>query len=197
MRALIHCVLAIAAIPVLAAGPWASAEAAAVRGDMRLPKGAVMDHLRRVAAESIELAVSDHGPVALGAAPTRVRLSPPAAAGALAQRIKTLAPSDQIYLILQGINADVPPGITYNVFLGLPDAAASSGPEDPHYVGTLSFFDTGPSRSAVFNVTRKVRKLGDTGVLGDRPTITIIPAGIPEGGAKPTVDKMLLVAAGS
>jgi hypothetical protein len=195
MRALIHPVLAMVTIAVLAAGIWVTPdEAATWRGAAAPRTGATMDHLRPVAAEGAnsELAVSDDGPVALGAGPIRVRLSPSTAPGALAQRIRTLAPSNEVYLILQGLNTDVPPGVAYNVFLGLPDGAGSSGAADPHYVGTLTFFDAGPSRNAVFNVTGKIRTFADA--LGDRPAVTVIPAGTPEGGAKPTVDKVRLVA---
>jgi hypothetical protein len=174
----------------------AAAEAGVLHGDMVPQTGASMDRLRVVVAEQkVELAASGNGPIALGAGPTRVVLSPPSASGALAQRIRTLAPSDQVYLVLQGIDTDVPPGITYNVFLGPPDPSAASGPTDPHYVGTLNFFDAGPSRSAVFNVTDKIKAFGETGVLGNRPAVTVVPAGAPEGGAKPTINKVLLVTA--
>jgi hypothetical protein len=158
---------------------------------------AAMQSLRWVAAETtgIELAVSEGGPIHLGAGPTLVRLLPSAEAGQLAKRIRTLPSSDQVYLVLQGINTNTPPSITYNLFLSLPDtAAASSGPTDPHYVGTLNFFDSSPSRSVVFNVTDKIRTFGAAGVLGDRPTVTIIPAGLPESGAEPSVNKVKLVA---
>ena len=151
--------------------------------------GAVMDHRLPVAAETDNaLAASDHGPVKLGAGPTRVRLSTPS--GMLTQRLKTLPPAGEVYLILRGINTNAPPGITYNVYLDGPEDAHFSGTADPHYVGSFSFFETGPSKQAVFNVTNQVKKLGDS-----EPTVTVVPAGTPEQDARPTLDKVLLVAA--
>jgi hypothetical protein len=172
----------------------ATAAADGLQGNVVPPKGALMDRVRVAAAENVELAASGNGPIALGAGPTRVVLSPPSTAAPLVQRIRTLAPSDQVYLVLQGIDTGVPPGVTYNVFLGPPDPAASAGPADPHYVGTLSFFDAGPSRNAVFNVTRKIKALSESGTLNDRPSVTVVPAGTPEGGAKPSITKVRLVA---
>jgi hypothetical protein len=155
-----------------------------------------MQSLRWLVAETsdIELAVSEGGPIHLGARPTLVRLLPPAEAPGIAERIRTLPSSYQVYLILQDVNTNTPPSITYNVFLGLPDAAAPSGSTDPHYVGTLNFFDSNPFRSAVFNVTDKIRMFGAAGDLGNRLTVTIIPAGPPESRAEATVNNIRLVA---
>jgi hypothetical protein len=146
--------------------------------------------------KDIELAVSENSPIQIGVGPTLVPLSRSATAGTFAQSIRSLSPSEQVYLVLHGINANTLPGITYNLFLDLPDAAASSGPADPHYVGTMNFFDLGSSRTVVFNVTGVIRTFEATGLLDDHPTVTIIPAGVPEGEAKPTIDKVLLVAVG-
>jgi hypothetical protein len=155
-------------------------------------------NVRRVdpKGKDIELAVSENAPIQLGVGPTLVPLSRSAAAGTFEHCVRSLSPSEQVYLVLQGINANTLPGITYNLFLDLPDAASSSGPADPHYVGTMNFFNLGSSRGAVFNVTDVIRTFEDTGVLDDHPTVTIIPAGVPEGEAKPTIDKILLVAVG-
>jgi hypothetical protein len=199
MRIRLHAVAVVAAASLLPGGQQTIvgtgvAHAAILQGAPA--RGVARDHSLRVAAEAdVDLAASDNGPVTLGAGATRVRLLPPSTAGPLSQRIRTLPPTRQVYLILQGINTNVSPGITYNVYLGRRDAAHFSGATDPNYVGTFSFFDAGPSRDAVFNVTGKVRKLDEAGALDDQPTVTVVPAGTPESGAKPTVAKVRLVAA--
>jgi hypothetical protein len=180
------CIMAASSLGMAGAGsgePWEGATA--------------MEPFRWLVAEEklgVELAVSERGSIHLGAGPTVVRLSPSAAAGGLEQRMRALPSSDKVYLVLQGLNTDTPPGVTYNVFLGLRDPAASSDAADPHYVGTLNFFAFGPSHTAMFDITDKIRTLREAGVLGDHPTVTVIPAGTPERGAKPGVDGVLLVA---
>jgi hypothetical protein len=197
MGAFIHVVVAMAVTALPVAGQDVSIApypAAAWLGDRGFWRGA-MDLRQLAAAETVELAASDHGSVVLGAGPIRVPLSPSSGAGALAQHVSALGPLDQVYLVLEGIDTDVAPGISYNVFLGLPDSGSALGPADPHYVGTLSFFDSGPSRSAAFNVTGKIKALSDAGALDGRPTVTLIPAGTPDREAKPTIGRLVLMVA--
>jgi tyrosinase len=198
MRVLLHAAVAMAVFSGLGDArslmTWTPlAEAGVLRGDAVLWRAAAMDGLRLIVAEqNVELAESADGPIALGAGATRILLSP--AAAALAQSIRMLPGSDHVYLVLQGIDTDVPPGVTYNVYLGLPDAAAPSGPADPHYVGTLSFFNAGRSRDAVFDVTDKIKALGETERSGNGLAVTVIPAGSPESVSKPIINKVLLLA---
>jgi hypothetical protein len=158
-----------------------------------LQKGATVDRLA-AAEQTTELATSREGPIALGSGPTRIVLSAPPLADAIGKRVKMLRPADQVYLILKGIEAEPPPSITYNVFMGLPEAARSASPGDPQYVGTFSFFNAGPLQNAVFNVTDKIRTYVETGLINDHAAITVIPAGEPEAGAKPMINQVALVA---
>src|SRR3546814_521512 len=85
-------------------------------------------------------------PTVLGAAPVQAMLTAPEGEGkggqsSLAANLLSLPSGVTAYLVLQGLSADVPPGITYNVYHGLPTEAPTAGPADPHYVGSLSFFD--------------------------------------------------------
>ena len=180
----------VGAVAAMAVGPVLGA---VVPFNSALQKGATVDRLTAV-EQTTELATSRKGPIALGSGPTRILLSAPSLADAVGKRVKMLRPTDQVYLIIKGIEAELPPGITYNVFMGLPEAARSASPGDPQYIGTFSFFNAGPLRNEVFNVTDKIRTYVENGLVNDRAAITVIPAGEPEAGAKPIINQVVLVA---
>lgn len=63
---------------------------------------------------------------------------------ALRQRLAPLAESktDMLLLELNNVEAANPPGVVWEVYLGLPPNEAPN-PESPHFVGTMALFSTG------------------------------------------------------
>ena|SRR5690242_5889602 len=115
--------------------------------------------------------------------------------GALGTRLKTVGPNRRLFLQLQSLKAEQSPGVTYNVYLNLPDGRAPQGVADPHYLGTFSFFDTeGRSRSLEIDVTGKLRRLAADGKIGADATITIVPAGQPSADARPRIGAIAITA---
>jgi hypothetical protein len=51
----------------------------------------------------------------------------------------------QIYLTFTRAQAPAAPGITHNVYLGLPAGSQPQGTSDPHHVGTLNFSTRHPA----------------------------------------------------
>src|SRR5262249_2267529 len=97
-----------------------------------------------VAAETgTPLAASDNSaPLALRGDAMRLTLAPPEPKGppALAARLQTLAPHDQIYLVLERLNITGATAIGYDVFFDLPEGAKPDT-QSSHYVGNFNFFD--------------------------------------------------------
>src|SRR3546814_18028400 len=82
-------------------------------------------------------------PIALGTVPARVTLAPADSAGGiapLAEQPTDLPEDRQLYVVVRDLMAEEPPGVTYNLFLDLPEGTKSSGTDDPHYIGTFGFF---------------------------------------------------------
>jgi len=72
----------------------------------------------------------------------RVRF--PLAVKQMRQRLNTLAQSktESLVLDIDGIEADRPPGVVYEVYVGLP-AGAEPDPKSPYYVGQFALFSVG------------------------------------------------------
>jgi len=108
----------------------------------------------------------------------------------LAQVQKLAVSSERLLLVLDGVYAETQPGITYDVYMGLPAGTASS-PDSPFLIGTFSLFGLGVKNEmshgakpatfrfainrAVTEALRQKRNLN----------ITIIPSG-PLVGGKPS-----------
>lgn len=60
----------------------------------------------------------------------------------LAQVQRLAGTSEKLLLILDGVQADIQPGVTYDVYVGLPAGAAPT-PDSPALVGTFSLFGMG------------------------------------------------------
>ena len=92
--------------------------------------------------KSMTIAVAG-GPVVLGNGPTQVVCE----AKNLGFRVQTLTPNQRIYLVLRELHAAEQPGVLYHLYLDLPQG---SQPEknDPHYVGSLNFFNAVPLEGA-------------------------------------------------
>lgn len=85
----------------------------------------------------------------------------------------------RMLLRLEGIEAARPPGVYYEIYLGLPKGARPD-PDGPHYVGNLSFFGrAGPGTSQVYDVTAVARALDQRGQWkGHTPSVTFVPRGL-------------------
>lgn len=118
------------------------------------------------------------GGITLGPGPTEVTLAA-AGSGSVAARLRTVDPGRQIYLTFARAQAQATPAATYNVYLGLPANTTPSGASDPHYVGTLSFFNASSGRpiDMSLNITSHVARLLADGAAFDSARVTIIPSG--------------------
>jgi hypothetical protein len=119
--------------------------------------------------------------VALGAGPTRVTLASPAK-----RPLPDPRPGRHLHLIVRGLRADAQPGVLYHLYLDLPAGATPSG-DDPHYVGSINFYNARNPASAAkndpffsFDVTAIVRELRAHKLLLEPTTVTLIPGGTPE-----------------
>jgi hypothetical protein len=148
--------------------------------------------------------------MALGAGPVRVNLEPAAApegvAGTLSERVKSLAAEKKLYLVLRGLRAEAQPGVLYHVYLDLPEGTPLEKGH-PHYAGAINFFDAtahGDHEGAVeakgmpkfygLDVTSITKSLQQSGLLTEKPALTIAPSGTPAEDAKPVIGEISLVA---
>jgi len=134
------------------------------------------------------------GPIVLDSAVVRVPLASSGVGGGLARRLGSLPPEHRIYLVLRELHTDEQPGVLYHVYLDR-EAATPPGSDDPHYVGSFSFFDAGaeegsPSRS--FELTGLARNLQERRLLSDATTITIVAGGKAETRARPRIGRIEL-----
>ena len=92
-----------------------------------------------------------------------------------------LAKDQRVTLRISDIRFDAPVGLTYLVFLNLPDAdRAKADSTHPSYVGTLGFFGAHPAAGGhvheggteEYDVTRVVKRLGGL----DKLDVTILPS---------------------
>ena len=136
------------------------------------------------------------GPIQLKAAPVRIALDANETLPALLSRLGT---GQSLYLVLRDLRTDEQPGVLYHVYLDLP-AGSRPGADDPHYVGTLNFYNAatsggfgGPNaRSQSFDVTEVARALRSRGQLSERTTVTVVAGGAPAGAAKPEIGRIEL-----
>lgn len=189
--------------------PVASANSVAdlnYRYDSHIAPPRVSERLEATAAEPADMAPTIQplaaavGPVALSGGPVRRVLTAPAA-GAMTPLAERLTGERRYHVILGGLLADAPPGITYNVYLDLPEGAAPSGVDHPHYAGTFGFFgavgmaDHGldHGHDIALDVSDTLNRLRQDNLLQAQTTVTIVPAGIPSASAQPLVRRMELI----
>lgn len=95
----------------------------------------------------------------------------------------------RVYLVLQGPTADVPPGITYDVFLDLP-AKNLGHAMDKYFVGSLNFYEIHQHSFLSFDITSRlhqpIKPSGDF-------MVTIIPNGKPASDSHIHIDAIQLV----
>jgi len=146
--------------------------------------------------------------VELSGAPVQVNFEAPPGPEAeqlpLSARIKQLKAGRRLYVVAKNLRADVQPGVVYHVYFDLPPGTTPKpGKRDPHYIGTLNFFDAhdhegGPEAAGMakfrsFDVTRVAKNLQATKRLSTKPTLTIAPANQPEADAKPVIGELTVV----
>ena len=137
------------------------------------------------AAASMTIARAD-GPIALGAAPTRVWLTPVGgekSAESLAARLELLGPDRPVFLVLNGPSAATQPRTAFAIYLD-PDPSATHGvreSESPR-VGRLTFSaevrdarTDAPPAFRSFDVTARLQELRVSGRLTDALAVTIVP----------------------
>lgn len=116
------------------------------------------------------------GAVALGAGAVSVRRPIPGGAGG-------------IFLVLQGMGADAPPGVVFRVYVD--DASTSAHIDDAHYAGTINFFNYQRTPQTSYDVTTLVEpilKRGQSEVV-----ITFVPVdGPPAPGSHARIDEVKL-----
>ena len=121
------------------------------------------------------------------------------------QRVKALPKDKRLSLIVKNLQADLPPGVLYQLYLELPEGAKGDK-RTPHLVGTINFFDAvrhgdahakkpkkGPDRFFQFDITNLARTLHARNLLTATPTLTIAPAGAPAEKANPVIGEILVV----
>ena len=102
---------------------------------------------RSQGATQIVLSRTD-GPFLLDGGPTRIPLrAMPTRAGAkarsLAALLERVQSEEHVLLVLRGLHAEHPPNIVVQVYLGLAEGETPAAQDDPHYAGTLNFFNRG------------------------------------------------------
>ncbi len=138
-------------------------------------------------------------PVSLNDKPVKFSLTLAASANTpqdtLLSRIDKAAANNRIYIVLKDLCAAAPPGVLYHVYLDLPDNTRPADHGD-NYVGSLNFFDAEVlpnGRFFSFDVTDIIRNLRAKKKLSENAAFTILPAGVPEAGAKPVIGVINLI----
>lgn len=147
-------------------------------------------------------------PVPLASEPVQVQLKmleAPATVApdtALDRRIRKLAPSTRVYLVISKLQAAAQPEILYEVYFA-PSEETRGKPPAGHRVGTINFFNAvshgedaqslvNDERFVSFDITRLVRRLQLEERLKAEPSVTIVPAGEPATDAKPVIGSIEL-----
>ena len=146
------------------------------------------------------------GSVALGAAPTLVRLAADGDSRYFA-RLRTASVARRpFYLRVAGVRITRQPGVSYELHLD-PMPPAAPDRTSRSYVGTINVFGAivhgthtgaGPApytnpRNYSFVITDLVRNLLQAGRLTEPPSVMLVPTGTLRSGAAPTVDHISLV----
>lgn len=153
-------------------------------------------------------------PVLLAETATKVPLETATPANLVAQSVRTtvssLSPGERVFLVAHQLSAKAQPGVLYNVYIDLPADPTPQQRAD-HLVGTLNFFGIAHAggmhgrssphvrpaqaraRFVSFDITSKVRALGASQILTEKPVLTIVPQGQPRASAQPVIGKVEIV----
>jgi tyrosinase len=146
------------------------------------------------------------GSVALGAAPTLVRLAADGDSRYFARLRAAAVGRRPFYLRVGGVRITRQPGVSYEVHLD-PMPLAAPDRTSRSYVGTINVFGAivhgtatgaGPApythpRNYSFVITDLVRNLSQAERLTEPPSVMLVPTGTLRPGAAPTVDNISLV----
>lgn len=159
-------------------------------------------------ATQIVLSRTD-GPFLLDGGPTRVALrAMPSRAGAKARSLAALLDrvqsEEHVLLVMRGLHAEQAPNIVVQVYLGLAEGETpAAAADDPHYAGTLNFFNVvrppgaegvhGPDQFDSFDVTDVIQNLRASKKLTDPVQLTLLPVGKAAEGSKPSIQRIDLV----
>ncbi len=163
--------------------------------------GAILKSLRRAAPPMVGAAAPS---ARSAAAPAPAANAPAAAAAAPAQTVAAPGPGQRAILVLNGLDANIQPGVAYAVYL---EAPTSGGGREKILVGTLNFFSAmgamagmamassgAPKRSRAvsFDVTAAATRLASQGRLEAAPQLSFQPLGSVKSGSAPTVQAVSL-----
>ena len=142
------------------------------------------------------------GPFLLDGGPTRIPLrAMPTRAGAkarsLAALLERVQSEEHVLLVMRDLHAAHPPNIVVQVYLGLAEGEKPAAQDDPHYAGTLNFFNVvrppgaegvhGPDQFDSFDVTDAIQNLRMSKKLTDPVLLTLHPVGKAAEGSKPSI----------
>jgi hypothetical protein len=157
-------------------------------------------------ATQIVLARTD-GPFSLEGGPLHVPMKAMqtrsnARARSLAALLERVQPDEHVLLVLRDLQAAQPPNIVVQIYLGLGEGENPT-PDDPHYAGTLNFFNVvrppgaevahAPAQFDSFDVTDVIQNLRTSKKLTDPVLLTLQPVGRAAEGSKPSIGRIDLV----
>jgi tyrosinase len=145
------------------------------------------------------------GPVQLGPNTATIALAPRnvpglGAATNFSTQLSAALETRQLYVVLNNVQVRQEPGVTYAVYLDVPNGATPA-PDDPGYVGTLNFFslhggdhaDHAGGASVAFPATDALKTLRQQGRAQPQPTVTLVPDGTYIAEAEPKIGSISLV----
>ena len=126
-----------------------------------------------------ELVGASDSAVALAGDPVTVTFGISAPQGPLAE---TASPVSRAYLRLEDVTAPAPVGVTYGVYLDVPNGEPAT--DDAHYVGVAAFFGIEETRDPdnehagmrlAFDITDLYHRLNAEGRWNDQVSVTFVP----------------------
>lgn len=142
------------------------------------------------------------GAITLGEEPVRIPVTPNANMAAPMELLSKAAPASQnIYLVLQDLYTADSPGVSYGVYLNLPEGVEAD-PASEHYIGSVNFFNATSmpgmkgmfmTDSFTFNITEKVKDLDTKKQLSDGLNVTLAPFDTPDGQSSPKIGRIEVI----
>jgi tyrosinase len=130
---------------------------------------------------------------------TRLRLLSQSAGPSLSDRLSSLAGDRRVYLLMENLMTNVPPGITYGIYLNLAGELPSKS--NIQRACTINFWGavmspgTKMRMTVSFDVTDALADARRRGTLDNAIELSILPDGVPEPGANPVVGSFAFIEA--
>jgi hypothetical protein len=123
------------------------------------------------------------GPFDLGPEPVRLTFTPSSGAAKEPLRLSDLPPQGQIFLVLQGLNAEEAPATGFSAYLNLPPgAAANPAAREAYRVGGFSYFNEirsgrqdAPTTRRSYDLTSALAHVRASRPSGEPVTVTLLP----------------------